>query len=110
MLRGRRLLFLHDPVVRFDVVKASNQFQVKQSLRHLYQAEVLVPSPLPPEFIVDFRKIRADKRFAPAAPRVITTTRARLTLSLSGEWLRMVRLRTHWKKPPTPPSDCLKSS
>ena len=64
-------------VVRFDVVKASNQFQVKHSLRHLYQAEVLVPSPLPPEFIVDFRKIRADKRVVPAAAsRVITAARA----------------------------------
>ena len=31
-------------VVRFDVVKASNQFQVKPSLRHLYQAEVLPSS------------------------------------------------------------------
>src|SRR6185437_3624783 len=43
-------------VVRFDVVKAFNQFQVKQSLRHFDQAEVLVPSPQPREFIADFRK------------------------------------------------------
>ena len=59
------------------MVKASNQFQVKPSLRHLYQAEVLVPSPLPPEFIVDFRKM--FKR--PAVPgsvssRVIAPARA----------------------------------
>src|SRR6185437_2933625 len=26
------------------------------------------------------------------------------SLQLSGEWLRMVGLRTHWKKPPTVPS------
>ena len=58
-------------VVSFDVVKASNQFEVKQSLRHLYQAEVLVPSPLPPEFIVAFRKTRANKRAA--APSCVTT-------------------------------------
>ena len=56
-----------------------NQFQVKQSLRHFYQAEVLVPSPLPPEFIVDFRKIWASKRPVgprPVAPRVIAPPRA----------------------------------
>ena len=67
-------------VVRFDVVKALNQFQVKQSLRHFYQAEVLVPSPLPPEFIVDFRKIWANKRPGggpnSAVPRVVTVPRA----------------------------------
>ena len=39
-------------VVRFDIVKAKNQFQVMPSLRHLYQAEVLVPSPIPPHLIV----------------------------------------------------------
>ena len=103
-------------VVRFDVVKALNQFQVKQSLRHFYQAEVLVPSPLPPEFIVDFRNIRASKRPGgphPAAQRVIAAPRALKglghlmwlspqcpvrTLSLSGEWPRMVGLRKKQKR------------
>ena len=39
-------------VIRFDVVKAKNQFAVDRSLKHFYQAEVLVPSPVPPELIV----------------------------------------------------------
>ena len=38
--------------MRFDIVKAKNQFQVSSSLRHFYQAEVLVPSPIPPHLIV----------------------------------------------------------
>ena len=39
-------------VVHFDVVKAVNQFAVPIQERHFYQAEVLVPSPLPPDLIV----------------------------------------------------------
>ena len=39
-------------VVRFNVVKAKNQFQVSRIQRHFYQAEVLVPSPVPPHLIV----------------------------------------------------------
>ena len=39
-------------VVHFDVVKAANQFAVAPVLRRFYQAEVLVPSPLPPHLIV----------------------------------------------------------
>jgi hypothetical protein len=39
-------------VVHFDVVKAANQFAVAEGLRRFYQAEVLVPSPLPPHLIV----------------------------------------------------------
>ena len=34
--------------IRFDLVKAKNCFEVPQLLRHYYQAEILVPSPLPP--------------------------------------------------------------
>ena len=34
-------------VVRFDVVKAVNQFRITAELRRFYQAEVLVPSPVP---------------------------------------------------------------
>jgi hypothetical protein len=34
------------------VVKAANQFAVVPGLRRFYQAEVLVPSPLPPHLIV----------------------------------------------------------
>jgi len=39
-------------VVRFDVVKAANHFAVAPELAHFYQAEVLVPSPLPPHLIL----------------------------------------------------------
>jgi hypothetical protein len=41
----------HPDVVRFDVVKAKNCFAVPELLRHFYQAEILVPSPLPPHLI-----------------------------------------------------------
>ena len=37
--------------IRFDLVKAKNCFEVPQLLRHYYQAEILVPSPLPPHLI-----------------------------------------------------------
>ena len=39
-------------VVRFDVVKAKDQFAVPTELKHFYQAEVLVPSPIPPNLIL----------------------------------------------------------
>src|SRR6185437_9459858 len=39
-------------MIRFDVVKAKNQFAVHHSLKRYYQAEVLVPSPVPPHLIV----------------------------------------------------------
>ena len=39
-------------VVRFDVVKAVNQFRITAELRRFYQAEVLVPSPVPVNLIV----------------------------------------------------------
>ena len=39
-------------VVKFDVVRAKDQFAVPTELKRFYQAEVLVPSPLPPELIV----------------------------------------------------------
>jgi len=38
-------------VVRFDVVRAKSCFNVPELLRHHYQAEILVPSPLPPHLI-----------------------------------------------------------
>ena len=41
-----------DPtVIRFDVVKAASQYGVRVALRRFYQAEVLVPSPIPPHLI-----------------------------------------------------------
>ncbi len=39
-------------IVLFDVVKAKDQFVVPPELKHFYQAEVLVPSPIPPNLIV----------------------------------------------------------
>jgi hypothetical protein len=35
-------------VIRFDVVKSETQFDVPEDLARFYQAEVLVPSPVPP--------------------------------------------------------------
>ena len=40
-------------VVRFDVVKKKNQFEGASTLQKFYQAEVLVPSPMPPH-LIDF--------------------------------------------------------
>ena len=42
---------LKPDIVRFDVVRAKDQFSVMPSLRQYYQAEVLVPSPIPPHLI-----------------------------------------------------------
>jgi hypothetical protein len=39
-------------IVYFDVVKAKDQFAVPPELKHFYQAEVLVPSPIPPDLIL----------------------------------------------------------
>ena len=52
-------------VVRFDIVKAANQFRVSEDLRRFYQAEVLVPSPVPADLIVfpaDDAKLSAGKK------------------------------------------------
>jgi hypothetical protein len=38
--------------VHFDVVRAKKQGDVKKALQRFYQAEVLVPSPIPPHLIV----------------------------------------------------------
>jgi len=66
-------------VVHFDVVKAENQFAVAPEKRHFYQAEVLVPSPLPPHLIVfpppeePFHKRKGTAtRKRPAGPRAET--------------------------------------
>jgi hypothetical protein len=39
-------------IVRFDLVKQKDHFAVAPELRKFYQAEVLVPSPIPPHLIV----------------------------------------------------------
>jgi hypothetical protein len=43
---------INSSIVRFDVVRAKNQEDVEPSLQRFYQAEVLVPSPIPPDLIV----------------------------------------------------------
>ena len=40
-------------IVHFDVVKKKSRFDVAPSLQRFYQAEVLIPSPLPPH-LIDF--------------------------------------------------------
>ena len=49
--------------VRFEIVKANSAFAVATHLRKFYQAEVLVPSPIPPEFIV--LETRSNKILSP---------------------------------------------
>jgi hypothetical protein len=48
-------------VIRFDVVKAKSCFAVPELLRHYYQAEILIPSPLPPHLITFPRVNRVPK-------------------------------------------------
>ena len=55
-------------VVDFAAVKAKNQFAVADEKRHLYQAEVLVPSPLQPDLIV-FPEEQKEKPFIKARER-----------------------------------------
>ena len=43
--------------IRFEIVKASNAFAVPTHLRKFYQAEVLIPSPIPPEYITIQKRI-----------------------------------------------------
>ena len=48
-------------VVRFEIAKADNVFKVPELLRRFYQAEVLVPSPLPPHLIIFPRRKNGKK-------------------------------------------------
>ena len=54
-------------IIRFDVVKAKSQFDVEKHLVHFYQAEVLVPSPLPPDLIIFPTESAATNVHPPAA-------------------------------------------
>ena len=47
-------------IVRFEIVKAKSCFAIPELLRHFFQAEVLIPSPLPPHLIV-FPSKKASK-------------------------------------------------
>ena len=50
-------------IVRFDVVNAKSAYDVEPELRRFYQAEILVPSPLPAHLItVRRRPVRMPKR------------------------------------------------
>jgi hypothetical protein len=54
-------------VVRFDIVKKP-YFEVDESLKHFYQAEVLVPSPLEPHLITIPSPPKFRKKKIPARP------------------------------------------
>jgi hypothetical protein len=58
-------------VVRFDIVKAANQFGVAAELQRFYQAEILVPSPIPPHLIVfpDDAKSSGREKPKPKLPK-----------------------------------------
>jgi hypothetical protein len=48
-------------IVRFDVVRAENAFKVPDLLRPFYQAEVLVPSPIPQHLVMFPREKKPKK-------------------------------------------------
>ena len=52
-------------LIRFDVVKAKSHFDVPAHLRHFYQAEVLVPSPVPPHLIVAAKSVKLSWKKTP---------------------------------------------
>src|SRR6185437_12803015 len=56
-------------IIRFDIVKAPSHFDVAERLRQFYQAEVLVPSPIPPELISFPAKTVAYVSKAARAPK-----------------------------------------
>jgi len=59
-------------VVRFDIVKAPNQFGIGAELQRFYQAEVLVPSPVTPNLIVFPDDVAPSDREEPK-PKLPTT-------------------------------------
>jgi len=65
--RSDAILSESPTVVRFDVVKRDHVFEIPELLRLYYQAEVLVPSPLPPHLII-FPKIRNGSRIKNSTP------------------------------------------
>jgi hypothetical protein len=62
-------------VVRFNIVKAPNQFGVKAELQRFFQAEVLVPSPVPPNMIVFPNDVApsANEEPKPKLPKTVST-------------------------------------
>ena len=47
--------------IQFDVVKAKSQYAVNPGMKHLYQAEVLVPSPVPAHLVLFPDDLEASK-------------------------------------------------
>lgn len=72
-------------VVKFEVVKAPNQFAVQVALRHHYQAEVLIPSRVSPDLILFPEPVSApieiDAPSPPAEPCERLMTSAELKTS-----------------------------
>jgi hypothetical protein len=60
-------------VVRLNIVKARNQFAVAVKERHFYQAEVLVPSPVPPELIIFPASVDEKKKVESSMPSMKPT-------------------------------------
>ena len=61
--------------MRFDIVKAPNQFALKADMQRFYQAEVLVPSPVPPNMIIfpDDVAPSANEKPKPELPKTVST-------------------------------------
>ena len=76
MLRHDAVQSTSPSVVHFNVVKAESHFAVAPEQGHFYQAEVLVPSPLPPHLIVFPEDQKATKRTGPATSKISTSHRA----------------------------------
>ena len=72
-------------VVHFDIVKAANQFRVATELQRFYQAEVLVPSPVPPELIVfpDDVAPKVSAKSKPKLPKSASTVLCKARRSMS---------------------------
>lgn len=67
-------------IVRFDLVTKS-YFLVDESLKHFYQAEVLVPSPLPPHLITIPAPMKVRKKAAvPVRPEAVVEPAKRVIL------------------------------
>jgi len=54
-------------IIRFDVVKAKSHFDVPEELRKFFQAEVLVPSPVPPHLIIAAKPVKLNRKKTPSA-------------------------------------------
>ncbi len=60
--RGDARQSTNPSIVRFDVVKSKKQADVCKDLQKFYQAEVLVPSPIPPHLIIQSKPVKVWKK------------------------------------------------